>query len=59
MDFVTDVSNTMSRNGAIYPYVKAIAGGYFGGSGIRRSDDGFEVCFNFHLYQSISVNLSI
>ena len=44
MDFVTDVSNTMSRNGAIYPYVKAIAGGYFGGSGIRRSDDGFEVC---------------
>ena len=39
MDFVTDVSNTMSRNGAIYPYVRALAAGYLGGSGVRRSDD--------------------
>ena len=43
MDFVTDVSNTMSRSGAIYPYVRALAAGYIGGSGIRRSDD-FDVC---------------
>ena len=43
MDFVTDVSNTMSRNGAIYPYIRALTAGYIGGSGIRRSDV-FDVC---------------
>ena len=43
MDFVTDVSNTMTRSGAIYPYVRALAAGYIGGAGIRRSDD-FDVC---------------
>ena len=56
MDFVTDVSNTMSRNGAIYPYIRALTAGYIGGSGIRRSDD-FDVCLI--LYQIISVILSL
>ena len=56
MDFVTDVSNTMSRNGAIYPYVRALAAGYLGGSGVRRSDD-YDVCLI--LYQIISVILSL
>ena len=56
MDFVTDVSNTMSRNGAIYPYIRALTAGYIGGSGIRRSDD-FDVCLI--LYQITSVILSL
>ncbi len=37
MDFVADVSNTMDRNGAVYPFVRAGTLGY--GYGHRRSDD--------------------